>query len=162
MLDPVPLQTLFPLMAEISDDLYRHGLQDAFRAFDDIFLIALDRMDFFSFQKFFCPCCPQSTLANGKTLYRHSAVTPVLVAPSQENVIAPAHQFVQPQDGHAKQDCELAASGCWLARWGAHYTAWGSTFLGNDLYCHQPFCQQILAQKANFIFTCKPESHPAL
>jgi hypothetical protein len=162
MLDPVPPQTLFPLMAEIGDDLYRHGLLDAFRAFDDTFLIALDGTDFFSSQKISCPCCSQSTLANGKTLYRHIAVTPVLVAPGQENVIALAPQFVQPQDGHAKQDCELAASGRWLAQWGAHYAAWGSTFLGDDLYCHQPFCQQILAYKAHFIFTCKPDSHPTL
>lgn len=161
-LDPVPPETLFPLMAEIGDDLYRHGLLDAFRSFDDTFLIALDGTDFFSSQKIFCPCCSQSKLANGKTLYRHIAVTPVLVAPGQESVIALAPQFVQPQDGHAKQDCELAATGRWLEQWGAHYAAWGITFLADDLYCHQPFCQQILAQKANFIFTCKPDSHPAL
>jgi hypothetical protein len=161
-LDPVPPETLFPLMAEIGDNLYRHGLLDAFRSPDDTFLIALDGTDFFSSQKISCPCCSQSTLANGKTLYRHIAVTPVLVAPGQESVIALAPQFVQPQDGHDKQDCELAATGRWLEQWGAHYAAWGITFLADDLYCHQPFCQRVLEQNANFIFTCKPDSHPAL
>ena len=36
------------------------------------------------------------------------------------------------------------------------------TFLGHDLYCNQPFCEQVLSHKLNFIFTCKPESHTAL
>jgi len=162
MLDPVPPQRLFPLMAQIGDDLYRHGLLDAFRSLNDTFLIALDGTDFFSSQTISCPCCSQSMLANGKTLYRHIAVTPVLVAPGQNSVIALAPQFVQPQDGHAKQDCELAASQRWLLHWGPHYAAWGITFLGDDLYCHQPFCQQVLQHHADFIFTCKPDSHPAL
>jgi len=36
------------------------------------------------------------------------------------------------------------------------------TVLGDDLYCNQPFCEQVLSQKLNFIFTCKPDSHSAL
>ena len=101
-------------------------------------------------------------MKNGKTLYRHIAVTPVLVAPGQKNVIALAPQFVQPQDGHAKQDCELAASGRWLDQWGEYYAAWGITYLGDDLYCHQSHCVRVLGQYAHFLFTCKPESHATL
>jgi hypothetical protein len=86
----------------------------------------------------------------------------VLVAPGQNNVIALAPQFVQPQDGHDKQDCELAASGRWLDHWGAHYASWGITYLGDDLYCHQRHCQRVLEHHANFLFTCKPDSHATL
>jgi hypothetical protein len=162
LLDPVPPETLFPLMATISDELYRDGYLDRFRSINGTFLIALDGTDFFSSEKIGCPSCTQSTLKNGKTLNRHIAVTPVLVAPGQNNVIALAPQFVQPQDGHDKQDCELAASGRWLDRWGAHYASWGVTYLGDDLYCHQRHCQRVLEHHANFLFTCKPESHATL
>jgi hypothetical protein len=162
LLDPVPPETLFPLMATISNELYREGYLDDFRAINDTLLIALDGTDFFSSEKIGCPCCTQSTLKNGKTLNRHIAVTPVLVAPGQKNVIALAPQFVQPQDGHDKQDCELAASGRWLDQWGAHYASWGITYLGDDLYCHQRHCQRVLGHHANFLFTCKPESHATL
>ena len=162
LLDPVPPETLFPLMATISDELYRAGYLDCFRSINDTFLIALDGTDFFSSENISCPCCTQSKLKNGKTLYRHIAVTPVLVAPGQKNVIALAPQFVQPQDGHAKQDCELAASGRWLDQWGEHYAAWGITYLGDDLYCHQSHCVRVLGQYAHFLFTCKPESHATL
>jgi hypothetical protein len=162
LLDPVPPETLFPLMATISDELYRDGHLDGFRSINNTFLIALDGTDFFSSEKISCPCCTQSKLKNGKTLYRHIAVTPVLVAPKQQNVIPLAPQFVRPQDGHDKQDCELAASGRWLDQWGAHYAPWGVTYLGDDLYCHQPHCERVLGQQAHFFFTCKPDSHSTL
>ncbi len=162
LLDPVPPQTLFPLMATISDELFRDGHLERFRSINRSFLIALDGTDFFSSEKISCPCCTQTTLKNGKTLNRHIAVTPVLVAPGQKDVVALAPHFVQPQDGHDKQDCELAASARWLSQWGAHYAAWGVTYLGDDLYCHQPHCERVLAQHADFLFTCKPESHATL
>jgi hypothetical protein len=162
LLDPVPPESLFPFMADMAQELRQQGLLEAHRALDGRFLIALDGTDFFSSQKISCPNCSHSALANGKILHRHIAVTPVLVAPGQEQVIALPPQFVQPQDGHAKQDCELAAAGRWLDRWGAHYAAWGATFLGDDLYCHQPFCQRLRASGAHFVFTCKPESHRVL
>lgn len=162
LLDPVPPETLFPLMATISDELYRDGHLERFRSINRTLLIALDGTDFFSSERISCPCCTQTTLKNGKTLNRHIAVTPVLVAPGQKDVVALPPHFVQPQDGHDKQDCELAACARWLGQWGAHYAAWGITYLGDDLYCHQPHCERVLGQHADFLFTCKPESHATL
>ncbi len=120
LLDPVPPETLFESMTTIGDELYRGGYLNGFRSINDNFLIALDGTDFFSSEKISGPCCTQSTLKNGKTLNRHIAVTPVRVCPGQKNVVALAPQFVLPQDGHDKQDCELAASGRWLEQWGSH------------------------------------------
>lgn len=162
LLDPVPPETLFPLMASIGDDLYRNGYLDAFRSVGNTFLIVFDGTEFFSSEKISCPCCSCTDLKNGKTRYHHSAVTPVLVAPGQQNVVPLPPEFVQPQDGQVKQDCEINAGGRWLSQWGAHYATWGITFLGDDLYCHQPFCQQVLDSKAHFLFTCKPGSHSLL
>lgn len=162
LLDPVPPETLFPLMATISDELYRDGHLERFRSINRSFLIALDGTDFFSSEKISCPGCTQTTLKNGKTLNRHIAVTPVLVAPGQKSVVALPPHFVEPRDGHDKQDCELAASARWLGQWGAHYATWGVTYLGDDLYCHQPHCERVLTQHADFLFTCKPESHATL
>jgi hypothetical protein len=162
LLDPVPPDTLFPLMASIGDDLYRNGYLDAFRSVGNTLLIVFDGTEFFSSEKISCPCCSRADLKNGKTRYHHSAVTPVLVAPGQQNIVPLPPEFVQPQDGQVKQDCEINAGGRWLSQWGSHYAIWGITFLGDDLYCHQPFCQQVLDSKAHYLFTCKPGSHSLL
>ena len=67
-----------------------------------------------------------------------------------------------PQDGHDKQDCENAAAKRWLLQHGQRYSSLSVTVLGDDLYCHQPLCQQLLAQRFNFILVCRPESHITL
>ena len=162
LLDPVPPETLFPLMADMGDTLYHRGHLEAYRSINGTFLVALDGTDFFASEKISCPNCSPSKLKNGQTLNRHIAVTPVLVAPGQKNVMALAPHFVQPPDGHDKQDCELAASARWLEQWGAHYRPWGITYLGDDLYCHQSHCARVLRQSSDFLLTCKPDSLPTL
>jgi hypothetical protein len=162
LLDPVPADTLFPLMSNIGNMLHDNGFLDSYRSLGSTFLMALDGTDIFSSETISCPCCSQFKLKNGNTLYRHIAVTPVIVAPGHSKVIPLPPQFVQPQDGHDKQDCELAAAKRWLNEWGAHYAAWEMTLLGDDLYCHEPFCRQVLALGSHFLFNCKPDSHQTL
>ena len=55
--------------------------------------------------------------------YSHTALTPVLVKPGLDKVIPLAPEFVRPQDGVAKQDCELNAAKRWLAAWGDDYSS---------------------------------------
>lgn len=162
LLDPIPQDSLYPLMAEVGESLLQQTGPESWRSINGHVLIALDGTDSFSSEKISCPCCSRQSLKDGKTRYRHTVVTPVLVAPGQERVVPLPPEFIQPQDGHDKQDCELAASNRWLKRWAPRYASWGATLLGDDLYCHQPFCEQVLAQGLDFIFTCKPGSHTLL
>src|SRR5918999_1507838 len=94
--------------------------------------------------------------------YFHSVLTPVVVKPGCDKVIPLAPEFVRPQDGQAKQDGEINAAKRWLGRWGSEYASLGVTVLGDDLYCHEPFCRELLAQGFEFILVCKPQSHPLL
>jgi len=162
LLDPISPDTLYPVLADVGDQLYRNGCLDSFRSINNTLLIALDGTDSVSSEKISCPCCTQQTLKNGKTLFRHIVITPVIVAPGQKQVIPLPPEFVQAQDGHEKQDCELAAAKRWLINWGPHYTERRVTILGDDLYCHQPYCQAIIDQGMDFLLVCKPDSHSLL
>lgn len=162
LLDPVSPEMVYPLLAKVSDGLYHNGYLAKFRSIGDTLLMPIDGTDFFSSEKISCPCCTRQTLKNGKILYRHTAVTPVIVAPGQADVIPLPPEFVRPQDGQEKQDCELAAAKRWLDAWGAYYSLWGITILGDDLYCHQPFCQAAIDQGYHVLLVCKPDSHPLL
>ena len=67
-------------------------------------------------------------------------------------------EFILPQDGHEKQDCELEAMKRWLKQHGEVHAARQSTILGDDLFSHQPLCSLLLETGFNFIFVCKPDS----
>ena len=92
--------------------------------------------------------------------YHHSVLTPVLVKPGSDKVIPLAPEFIYPQDGTEKQDCELNAAKRWLAIHGKEYAQRNIIVLGDDLYCHEPFCRELHALGISFILVCKPNSHP--
>ena len=162
LLDSVPPETLFPVFAEISDGLYHRGYLQPFQSICNTCLVTFDGTEYFSSQKLGCDHCAHRTLSNGTSRHYHVALTPVIVAPGQETVVPLAPEFVCPQDGHDKQDCELAAARRGLEAWGGYYAPWGITLLGDDLYCHHPFCQAVRHHGFHFLFVCRPESHPTL
>jgi hypothetical protein len=147
-------------------DLYQ-GLQRAevlksFRSHAHCLLVAMDGTEYFSSKKIHCDQCSHRELNNGQIHYFHSVLTPVVVQPGNEHVIALEPEFIVPQDGHEKQDCEIAAGKRWVGKYGAFYAKQGVTLLGDDLFSRQPFCQALKDQQLHFILVCKPDSHPAL
>jgi hypothetical protein len=85
-----------------------------------------------------------------------------VVAPGHEHAIPLRPEFILPQDGQTKQDCELAAGKRWLEKNAAQYAPLQATLLGDDLYAHQPFCRRTLLYGFHYLFVCKPESHSTL
>ena len=159
LLDAVPPQTLEPLYEQLLQCLMDEGVIERYRTLADKVLLAMDGVTYFSSSTLHCPQCSQRVQA-GHTVYSHSALTPVLVQPGQSKVVALAPEFITPQDGHDKQDCELNAAKRWLQRHGRRWGSYGAVVLGDDLYCHQPFCQALLSQGLDFVLVCKPDSHP--
>ncbi len=102
LLDPIPPETLYPVLADVGDQLYQNGCLESFRSINNTLLVALDGTDSVSSEKISCPCCTQQLLKNGKTLFRHIVIAPVIVAPGQKQVIPLPLEFVQAQDGHEK------------------------------------------------------------
>jgi len=164
-LDEVEPAELYPLYDEIFDSLHEQGVLDAFQTIKGTTPIALDGTWYFSSDSLHCDQCSTIKHTSGSTTYYHSAITPVIVAPGQKHAIALRPEFIVPQDGHNKQDCETAAAKRWLDKEAARYLGAlnrNVTFLGDDLYARQPFCRRVLIQGGHFIFTCKPDSHTHL
>ena len=82
-----------------------------------------------------------------------------IVAPGHNRVMPLEPEFIVPQDGHDKQDCESRAARRWLAAHGARYARFGPVYLGDDLFSRQPICQAVLDVGGHFLFVCKPDSH---
>ena len=156
--DATPPGTLKPVYAFLFNALEQAGVVDSCRSFNGT-LLALDGTGYFSSPALHCGCGSSRTHANGQVTPCHTALTPVLVKSGGDKVIALAPEFVTPQDGAAKQDCEINAAKRGLAAHGAALARLKTTVLGEDLYCHEPFGRELLAQGLDFILVCKPSSH---
>ncbi len=163
-LDPVAPRHLFSLFDELHQAFEKDGLLKAMRAVQDTRLIALDATWYFSSQSksIHCPNCSCLRHTDGTTTHFHSAITPVIVSPGHSQVVPLRPEFIVPQDGQVKQDCEINAAKRWLCAHAAGYSTGNDTLLGDDLYAHQPFCRQVLLHGFHFLFTCKPASHAHL
>ena len=163
-LDPVAPQHLFSLFDDLHQAFDQAGLLEPMRAVQGTRLIALDATWYFSSQSrnVCCPNCSCIEHADGKTTHFHSAITPVIVSPGHSQVVPLRPEFIVPQDGQVKQDCEINAAKRWLAAHAERYSTGNDTLLGDDLYAHQPFCRQVLLHGFHFLFTCKPASHATL
>jgi hypothetical protein len=161
-LDPVAPQELFGVYDEVLESLQEGGTLTGWRSLGDTLLLALDGTWYFSSEKIHCPNCSCLEHKSGDKTYYHSAITPVIVAPGQPHAIPLRPEFITPQDGHTKQDCEIAAGKRWLEKNAARYAPLKATLLGDDLYAHQPFCRRTLLHDFHFLFVCKPDSHTTL
>jgi hypothetical protein len=162
LLDPVPPSTVFPVFSYAVEALQTLGHLEPYRSINGDLLVALDGTQYFASSKIHCDNCSVKNHKNGTVTYSHTVVTPVIVAPGNSRVIPLEPEFITPQDGHDKQDCENAAAKRWLSVYGARYSALGVTILGDDLYCKQPLCQAFIREGLNFILVCKPDSHKTL
>lgn len=161
LLDPIePVHLQMPFWA-LFTSLEQAGVLDAYRSLNNTYLCALDGTYYFSSQKIQCANCTVRT-HNEKEYYSHAAITPALVAPGNRHVIALEPEFILPQDGVEKQDCEQQAAKRWVRRSASRFKPYQVTILADDLHSKQPFCQVLLEHQMHFVMTCKPDSHPTL
>lgn len=159
LLDPIAPSHFNPIFVEVFDHLEQQHLLEPFRVLDHHLLVSLDGTQYFSSKAIHCQNCLTRQLTNGQTLSYHTAITPVVVCPGRSEVMALPPEYIMPQDGHDKQDCEQAAGKRWLMQHGATLAPHHVTLLGDDLYSKEPFCSLALEQGFNFILVCKPDSH---
>ena len=123
LLDPVSPDHFHPVFAEVVAELEGSGGLKDFRRLGDPVLIALDGTEYHVSSKVHCQQC--STRKRGKdkqgqdrSEHFHALVSATVVAPDHNRVVPLEPEFIVPQDGHDKQDCESRAAG-WSARAGA-------------------------------------------
>lgn len=163
LLDPLDHTAFDEDFWYILDEMRRQRQFLQFRNDLQTYAIALDGVTFFSSKKISCAKCLKRADRQGTTHFYHSAITPVCVKPGQAQVFPLPPEFIIPQDGQEKQDCERNAAKRWLGQHHGHFSVRSVTYLGDDLYANQPLCQQIAeTYQQFFIFVCKPESHKGL
>ena len=163
LLDPADPALLHPVFAETIEQLKRiDGGFDMFRRLDGRVLIALDGTEYHCSRKIHCQHCSTRARGSGGPEYHHGMLAATMVAPGHDKVIPLEPEFIVPQDGAEKQDCENRAAKRWLATHGQRYAALDPVYLGDDLFSRQPLCEAVCDAGGHFIFVCKPSSHPLI
>ena len=143
MLDPVSPDHLFPLFAYALGMLSERGGLSHFRRLGGRLLIALDGTEFFTSPKLGCSGCSHRKRSNGTQEHYHSMLSAAVVAPGHNRVLPLQPEFITPQDGHQKQDCESRAVRRWLDAYGLQYAGFRPVYLGDDLMSRQPICEAV-------------------
>ncbi len=162
MLDPVAPEALFGMFERTLEALESGGGLADFRRLGDHFLVAMDGTEYHCSRKISCAKCSRRKRNDGSLEYYHQVLCGVLVAPGHNRALPLAPEFIMPQDGAAKQDCESRAARRWLATHGPGLARLKPVYLGDDLYSRQPICESVQALGADFLFVAKPSSHPTL
>ena len=158
LLDPLEPKEIIGSFKEIIDRLAAYGYLDEMRGHDGKLLIAVDGSQYHESHKISCAKC-NTRVKDDEVDYYHVILAPAIVKPDQKQIFPIEPEFLEPQDGHDKQDSELAAFYRWLSAYGKRYAGYGAILLGDDLYCNEPACRKMLKAGFHFILTCKPTSH---
>jgi len=159
MLDHAPPASFDPLFFKAIET---DGVRAPFQRLGGRVLIALDGTEHFCSRKIHCSHCSTRKRSDGGTEYFHSFLGASIVAPGHQQVLPLPPEFIAPQDGAEKQDCERNAAKRWLARHGPAAAHLRPVFLGDDLFACQPIAAVIQQAGGNFILTCKPASHQTI
>jgi hypothetical protein len=162
ILDKISASVLFEVFAKIYELLKDKGILKQYEVLGGQLLIPLDGTEYFSSQRLHCEQCSHRTHKNGTVTYFHTAILPVIVSPHCKQVISLDPEFITPQDGHEKQDCEIEAAKRWLSRHTERLDPAHITLLGDDLYSRQPMVETAIQKGFHYIFVCLPESHGTL
>ncbi len=161
LLDPISPAEMGEIFWQIHAQNEQNGLLTHHRGVHGNLLCGMDGTQYFSSTKVCCQNCSQRQHSE-RISYRHDVVAPVLVAPDSSHVFCLEPEFIVPQDGTEKQDCEQNAFKRWIERNAHRLPDYGVTMLADDLHSRQPTCELCLKHKLNFIFVCLPQSHPTL
>ncbi len=162
-LDGVPAEHFDQVFFDLVSDIKKDKRFEVFQPLKGRVLIALDGSEYFNSYKIQCRQCSTRKHRNGEVEYFHSLLGATIVTPGQNTALPLPPEFISPQDGAEKQDCEQRAAARWLSKHGDRLRELKPVFLGDDLYARQPFCLEVLGNEGfSFIFTCKPSSHKTL
>src|SRR6266478_5846369 len=138
MLDGADPALLQPCFVRVEQELAEPTVRQAFGRLGGRILVAWDGTEYFRSEKLGCANCLTCKHSNGKIDHYHTLLAATVVAPGHSKVIPLFPEFIAPQDGAEKQDCERNAAKRWLARNGPLVRHLRPVFLGDDLFACQP------------------------
>ena len=165
--EPEPLRALLPQLCE---KVRRAGWGGRFTTplpsgqhQGTYYTVALDGSEYFHSTHIQCPHCLRQPDAKGQVHYSHLVVGATLVRAGSHQVLPiDAEEVRNPTAESRPQDCELTASKRLIARLRREHPQMALMVIGDDLYSHVPFVEQLQHLRLHYVLVAKPDSHPTL
>jgi len=133
-----------------------------YQIFPGLYYFPIDGSEFFSSEEVHCEHCLTRTHRNGKKTYLHQVLQGGMMHPDQSEVIPFMPEQISNEDGDEKQDCEMNAAKRYVKKLRAAHPQLGLIIGGDSLFSRQPLIEEILREKAHYLFTAKSEDHKYL
>src|SRR5277367_5401139 len=156
MLDDVEPSSLYGLFDEVLAAVERADVLPSLTSLGGHTLIAMDGTQYFASNKLSCRNCSTRRHANGQIDYFHTVVAACIVKPGKNWVLPLRPEFVEPQEGYDKQDCESRALRHWLESNAARYSRLDPIYLGDDIYRNSPSARRSGPSARTFCSSANP------
>lgn len=163
ILDPIDCRYFATLFDKVFARLDRSKLLEKLSFNSQIgLLLSLDGTEYFSSKEISCANCSHACHKNGEVTYSHKMLTAGIAHPIDNLFIPLAPEFIVPQDGAEKQDCERNAAKRWLQNFRLIHKAVHGTILVDSLHANHKFLTLVQQYRLQFIAACKEGSSPSL
>jgi hypothetical protein len=127
------------------------------------YTVALDGREYFRSSNIQCPHCLRQPDSKGRVHYSHMIVGATVVRAGSHQVLPlDVEEVRNATAASTPQDCELTASKRLIARLRREHPQMALIVIGDDLYSHVPFIEQLQRLRQHYILVAKPSSHPTL
>jgi hypothetical protein len=170
ILDRVDPEVLRALLPQVWEKVRRAGWGNRFTTTlpggqhqGTYYTVALDGSEYFHSTTIHCPHCLRQPAAKGQVHYSHLVVGATLVRAGSHQVLPlDAEEVRNPTAESQPQDCELTAGKRLIARLRREHPQMALIVIGDDLYSHVPFVEQLQELRLHYVLVAKPASHPTL
>jgi hypothetical protein len=162
VVDRVTPESLAPIFPDFISRLQRSKHLAAFSVLDGYYAISLDGSQYFSSERVNCPQCLKTEHSNGTVRYHHQILQAAMMHPDMRQVLPLAPEFIEKQDGHKKQDCEINAAKRIVAKIRNAHPKLKIVIVGDGLYSKQPLIDELKAHRMSYILVAKPSDHKTL
>jgi hypothetical protein len=170
ILDGVEVESLRELLPQLWEKVRRAGWGRRFTTTlpsgqhqGTYYTVALDGSEYFRSTQVQCPHCLRRSASKGRVHYSHLIVGATLVRAGSHQVLPLDVEEVRNATVESTpQDCELTAAKRLLTRLRQEHPQMAQIVIGDDLYAHVPFVEQLQQQHQHYVLVAKPNSHPTL
>lgn len=135
---------------------------ESYQILNGLYYFPMDGSQFFGSEDIFCEHCLTKKHGDGHISYSHQVLQGGLMHPDQSEVIPFMPEPISNEDGQDKQDCEMNAAKRYIQKVCAAHPQLGLIIGGDSLFSRQPLIEEILREKAHYLFTAKAGDHKYL